>query len=57
MVIPVLGRMTDSSTDIRLLASNVFATLVKIMPLEVCSSSCIKTKASLIKGLFVGGHS
>lgn len=37
MVIPVLGRMTDSSTDVRLLATNVFATLVKLMPLEVSS--------------------
>lgn len=37
-VIPVLGRMTDSSTDVRLVATNIFATLVKLIPLEVSSN-------------------
>ncbi|KAJ9125341.1 hypothetical protein QFC22_000301 [Naganishia vaughanmartiniae] len=34
LIIPVLGRMSDGSNDIRLLATSVFATLIKLMPLE-----------------------
>ncbi|KAJ9102250.1 hypothetical protein QFC19_004795 [Naganishia cerealis] len=30
----LLGRMSDGSSDIRLLATSVFATLIKLMPLE-----------------------
>lgn len=39
LVIPILGRMTDSSNDVRLVATNIFATLVKLIPLEVSHSS------------------
>jgi hypothetical protein len=39
LVIPVLGRMTDSSNEVRLVATNIFATLVKLIPLEVSPSS------------------
>merc|ERR1719494_660441 len=34
LIVPVLGRMSDQSDDIRLLAANCFATLVQLMPLE-----------------------
>lgn len=34
MIVPVLGRMSDHSEDIRLMATNCFATLVQLMPLE-----------------------
>ncbi|KZF22155.1 transcriptional accessory protein [Xylona heveae TC161] len=34
LIVPVLGRMSDSDTDIRLLATTSFATLVKLVPLE-----------------------
>merc|ERR1719494_1591708 len=34
LIVPVLGRMSDHSDDIRLLAANCFATLVQLMPLE-----------------------
>ena len=35
MVVPVLGRMTDSDNEIRSTATNTFASLVKMVPLEV----------------------
>ena len=35
MVVPVLGRMTDSDDEIRSTATNTFASLVKMVPLEV----------------------
>ena len=35
LIVPVLGQMSDHSEDIRLLATNCFATLVQLMPLEV----------------------
>jgi len=35
MVVPVLGRMSDSNDEIRATASNTFASLVKMIPLEV----------------------
>lgn len=35
MVVPVLGRMSDPDDDIRSTATNTFASLVKMVPLEV----------------------
>lgn len=35
MVVPVLGRMSDSDDAIRATATNTFASLVKMVPLEV----------------------
>ncbi|GAA5949726.1 hypothetical protein JCM21900_003274 [Sporobolomyces salmonicolor] len=34
LVVPILGRMSDSDDDVRLIATNTFATLVKLVPLE-----------------------
>ncbi|GAA6059472.1 hypothetical protein JCM10212_005411 [Sporobolomyces blumeae] len=34
LVVPVLGRMSDGDDDVRLVATNTFATLVKLVPLE-----------------------
>ncbi|PQE19039.1 putative MOT1-transcriptional accessory protein [Rutstroemia sp. NJR-2017a WRK4] len=34
LIVPVLGRMSDSDTDVRLIATTAFATLVKLVPLE-----------------------
>lgn len=34
MIVPVLGRMSDSDDDIRSIATNTFAALVKMVPLE-----------------------
>ena len=39
MIVPVLGRMSDSDDDIRSTATNTFASLVKMVPLEV--SACV----------------
>lgn len=35
LVVPVLGRMSDPDDDVRLVATNTFATLIKLVPLEV----------------------
>lgn len=35
LLMPVLGRMSDQQEDIRRMASQCFATLVTLMPLEV----------------------
>lgn len=35
MIVPVLGRMSDSDDDIRSISTNTFAALVKMVPLEV----------------------
>ncbi|KAI9883038.1 MAG: TATA-binding protein-associated factor mot1 [Watsoniomyces obsoletus] len=34
LIVPVLGRMSDSDNEVRLLATTSFATLVKLVPLE-----------------------
>ncbi|GAA6002172.1 hypothetical protein JCM10207_003108 [Rhodosporidiobolus poonsookiae] len=34
LVVPVLGRMSDPDDDVRLVSTNTFATLVKLVPLE-----------------------
>ena len=34
LIVPVLGRMSDSDNDIRLISTTSFATLVKLVPLE-----------------------
>ena len=35
LVVPILGRMSDPEDEVRLVATNTFATLVKLVPLEV----------------------
>ncbi|KAK7502412.1 hypothetical protein BaRGS_00006365 [Batillaria attramentaria] len=34
MMVPVLGRMADQDTSVRLMATHCFATLIRLMPLE-----------------------
>ena len=34
LIVPVLGRMSDPDSDVRLIATTTFATLVKLVPLE-----------------------
>jgi len=34
LIVPILGRMSDSNDDVRLLSTTSFATLVKLVPLE-----------------------
>ena len=38
LVVPVLGRMSDPDDDLRFLATNTFASLVKMVPLEVSAN-------------------
>lgn len=40
LIVPILGRMTDADDEVRLLATNTFATLVKLVPLEVSLAKC-----------------
>lgn len=35
LIVPLLGRMSDPDEDVRSAATNSFATLVKMVPLEV----------------------
>jgi len=35
LVVPILGRMSDSNDEIRSTSTNIFASLVKMIPLEV----------------------
>ena len=41
LIVPVMGRMSDSDNDVRLLATETFATLVKLVPLEVISAEIV----------------
>lgn len=34
LIVPVLGRMSDSDQDVRILASTTFASIIKLVPLE-----------------------
>ena len=40
LVVPVLGRMSDQCEDVRLMATYCFATLIRLMPLEVFRLAC-----------------
>lgn len=35
LVVPVLGRMSDQSDSVRFMATQCFATLIRLLPLEV----------------------
>lgn len=35
LVVPVLGRMSDPSDSVRFMATQCFATLIRLLPLEV----------------------
>ncbi|KAF2738756.1 hypothetical protein EJ04DRAFT_509327 [Polyplosphaeria fusca] len=50
LITPVLGRMSDSDNDIRLLATTSFATLVKLVPLEAGIPDPPNLPESLLKG-------
>ncbi|XP_067936864.1 TATA-binding protein-associated factor 172-like [Watersipora subatra] len=49
MVVPVLGRMTDQNLSIQMLASQCFASLIKLMPLEGGVSDPPNMKECLVK--------
>ena len=39
LIVPILGRMSDQDDDVRTTATNTFASLVKMVPLEVSKVS------------------
>lgn len=41
LVVPILGRMSDQNEAVRLMATHCFATLIRLMPLEVRFSVCL----------------
>ena len=50
LIVPVLGRMSDSDNDVRLLATTSFATLVKLVPLEAGIPDPPGLSQELLKG-------
>ncbi|KAI9679858.1 MAG: TATA-binding protein-associated factor mot1 [Caeruleum heppii] len=50
LIIPVLGRMSDSDNDVRLIATTTFATLVKLVPLEAGIPDPPGLSQELLKG-------
>jgi TATA-binding protein-associated factor len=50
LIVPVLGRMSDSDHDIRLIATTTFATLVKLVPLEAGIPDPPGMPENLLKG-------
>lgn len=48
LVVPVLGRMSDPSDSIRFMATQCFATLIRLLPLEVGESLLNHSLATLI---------
>jgi hypothetical protein len=68
LVVPILGRMSDPDDDIRSTATNTFASLVKMVPLEVSNKSVFgnipptlprpayRTRPVFLKNFFGGGR-
>ncbi|KAK4994674.1 TATA-binding protein-associated factor mot1 [Elasticomyces elasticus] len=50
LLVPVLGRMSDSDTGVRLIATTAFATLVKLVPLEAGIPDPPGLSEELLKG-------
>lgn len=50
LLVPVLGRMSDTDNDVRLIATTTFATLVKLVPLEAGIPDPPGFPESLLKG-------
>ena len=50
LIVPILGRMSDSDNDIRLIATTTFATLVKLVPLEAGIPNPPGLSQELLKG-------
>lgn len=50
LIVPILGRMSDSDGDVRLIATTTFATLVKLVPLEAGIADPPGFSEELLKG-------
>ncbi len=60
LVVPLLGRMSDQMECIRLLATQSFATLIRLMPLEVSTGMYTSISHTIIcyldKTYAIGGE-
>lgn len=56
LVVPVLGRMSDQCEDVRLMATYCFATLIRLMPLEVSTFPFVKHLHSRVHANTVYSH-
>lgn len=50
LIVPILGRMSDSDNDVRLISTTTFATLVKLVPLEAGIPDPPGLSAELLEG-------
>lgn len=50
LIVPVLGRMSDSNRDVRLIATSTFAQIIKLVPLESGIPDPVDMPASLLEG-------
>lgn len=50
LIVPILGRMSDSNSEVRLIATTTFATLVKLVPLEAGIPDPPGFSAELLEG-------
>lgn len=50
LIVPILGRMSDSNRDIRLIATATFAQIIKLVPLESGIPDPVDMPASLLEG-------
>lgn len=55
LVVPVLGRMSDPSDSVRFMATQCFATLIRLLPLEVRTPHSIICLQICEKGGFTKG--
>lgn len=50
LIVPILGRMSDSNKDIRLISTSTFAQIIKLVPLESGIPNPTDMPESLLKG-------
>lgn len=50
LIVPILGRMSDSDSDVRILASTTFASIIKLVPLEAGIPDPPDMPAELLSG-------
>lgn len=55
-IVPVLGRMSDQDQDVRQMATSMFATLIKLIPLDSSSSQNEQNGAAKQEGKFLPKH-
>ena len=49
LIVPVLGRMSDQNADVRTMATHCFATLIRLLPLEVIALAGLQSVHRLIR--------